>query len=104
MSLRTVYYSAVFCRIASIFSLGMFFYSYWAGLENRVLILCIGISLTGWLTSRGFHHYFEQAVTRIAIAKHIAQANVIEEVVKEDDKPGVKHPLFTNEEKDEDNV
>lgn len=100
MSISSLFYTSVACRIASVFSLAVFFYSYWTGLENRLLILCLGIALTAWLVGTGFYYYFEQVVTKLAVAKHIARQNMIDRIVEEENqetKAEVKHPLFTKE-------
>lgn len=105
MSINSLYYTSIIAKIASFFSLGVFVYSYWAGLDNRLLILCLGISLGAWLIGKAFEAYFTQVVTKIAIAKHIAEQNMLNEIIEEEAREAVreskkeaKHPLF--EEKD----
>lgn len=97
MSINSLFYTSLTCRIASVVSIVVFFYSYWFGLENRLLILCLGISLAAWIVGKGFYFYFEQVVIRLAIAKHAAHQNMLDRIEEKETKVDIKHPLFDKE-------
>lgn len=106
MSINSLYYTALTAKITSVLSLVVFFFSYWKDLENRLLILCLGLSLTGWIVGQLFEAYFLHVVTKITIAKHIAQQNMLEEVMKEEARDVAKeitHPLFDTDNERKDN-
>lgn len=105
MSINSLFYTSLCCKLASVVALLVFFYAYWANLDDRTMLLALSLSFTSYLVGRAFHFYFEQVVARIAVAKHIAEKNILEQIEAEstdEDTNIFAHPLF-EEKEEEDN-
>ena len=84
MNLKQLMWAAVITRVTSFLTLGVFLFSLWYGLEDKVALIALGASYLAFACSVGFVHFYKEAAARHIIAMHVAEIAAKEAIENED--------------------
>lgn len=106
MSHKHIFYAALTCRLTSFMSLGVFLFCMFKDLGDKIALMSLGLAFASWVLSSAFVHFYKEAVAKQIIAMMVARENaveVLEETIENVKEEYPNHPIFGEENQEDDN-